>query len=300
MFRSLLVPVDLSPASARVIDRAALLPLAKGARLTLLHVVSKRLPSDARGRANQDAREGLVAAASRAASLLPRGATIRTLVKTGVAATEIGKQAQALGSELVVMGRGGGRGLSSIFLGSTAERVVRQGHLPVLVVRLAAQAGYRRPLLALDLDPIARELLETALRVIAPPRPRMSLVHAYDAPYHGSVYPSLTSKDAREYRDQFRQEAVQAIAALLAAARPHAAEAPSEALSWKSYIRYGSARAVIQEAVEKARADLLVIGTHAHSAVTQAFLGSVAGDVLREVPCDVLVVPPRRGGKRSS
>lgn len=300
MFRSLLVPVDLSPSSARVIERAALLPLAKGARLTLLHVVSKRLPSDARGRANKDAREALAAAAGRVARLLPRGVTIRSLVKIGVAATEISEQAQALGSELVVMGRGGSRGLSSIFLGSTAERVVRRGHLPVLVVRLAAQARYRGPLLALDLDPIARELLETALRVIPPPRPPMSLVHAYDAPYHGSVYPSLTSKEAREYRDQFRQEAVQAIAGLLEAARPQADEAPPEVLSWKSYIRYGSARSVIQETVEKARADLLVIGTHAHSAVAQAFLGSVAGDVLREVPCDVLVVPPRRERTRSS
>jgi len=31
--------------------------------------------------------------------------------------------------------------------------------------------------------------------------------------------------------------------------------------------------------------------------LAQIFLGTVAGDVLREVACDVLVVPPRRVGR---
>lgn len=30
-----------------------------------------------------------------------------------------------------------------------------------------------------------------------------------------------------------------------------------------------------------------------YGAVARVFLGTVAGDVLRDVPCDVLVVPPR-------
>ena len=37
-FHSLLVPIDLSPASDRVVGRVAQLPLAEGCRITLLHV----------------------------------------------------------------------------------------------------------------------------------------------------------------------------------------------------------------------------------------------------------------------
>ena len=59
MFRSLLVPLDLSPASARVVRRAGLLPLAPGAKLTLLHVVPRALPRAARLRAEADARKAL-------------------------------------------------------------------------------------------------------------------------------------------------------------------------------------------------------------------------------------------------
>jgi nucleotide-binding universal stress UspA family protein len=48
---------------------------------------------------------------------------------------------------------------------------------------------------------------------------------------------------------------------------------------------------VVERAVKKADSDLLVLGTHGYSGVAHAFLGTVAGDVLRAVACDVLVVP---------
>lgn len=47
-FHSLLVPVDLTAISDRVLGRVALLPLADGARVTLLHVVPEEFPVRAR------------------------------------------------------------------------------------------------------------------------------------------------------------------------------------------------------------------------------------------------------------
>lgn len=37
-----------------------------------------------------------------------------------------------------------------------------------------------------------------------------------------------------------------------------------------------------------------MLGTHGYSGVAHVLLGTVAGDVLREVACDVLVVPGLR------
>ena len=50
-FRTLLIAMDLTPISDRVVGRVALLPLAEGARLLLLHVVPKSLPIRAQRRA---------------------------------------------------------------------------------------------------------------------------------------------------------------------------------------------------------------------------------------------------------
>jgi nucleotide-binding universal stress UspA family protein len=78
------------------------------------------------------------------------------------------------------------------------------------------------------------------------------------------------------------------------ALKSHADDVPD----FQTVVRYGDARSVIKQEVKKVDADLLLLGTHGHSGVANMFLGTVAGDVLREVRCDVLVVPPRRPARR--
>jgi nucleotide-binding universal stress UspA family protein len=42
------------------------------------------------------------------------------------------------------------------------------------------------------------------------------------------------------------------------------------------------------------QSQILVLGTHGRTGVAHALLGTVAGDVFRDAPCDILVVPPRK------
>jgi nucleotide-binding universal stress UspA family protein len=300
MFRSLLIPIDLSPASDRVVGRVALLPLAEAARLTLLHVVPDSLPRGARRGAEADAKAALHAAAKNLARSLPKGIEMEVVVKVGTPALEIAKCAATNRVELIVMGRGGGRALRDMFLGSTAERVVRRARLPVLVVRLPPRGPYRRAALALDLDQAARGVLELLLRVIPPPRPSVEVIHAYDVPFQGMIYPSLPEDAVGEYREQHRRTALREIGKLLARSLAHAKVAPRDAPSWRTHVRHGSPRTVIEKAVKNGAADLLVLGTHGRSGVAHLFLGTVAGDVLRDVACDVLVVPPRGGASETA
>ncbi len=279
-----------------ILARAALLPLARNAQLTLLHVVPRLLLREARLQAESDAKEALELATRNLAPKLPESAKVVPRVVVGVAAAEITRHARSHKAELIVMGRGGGRALRDIFLGSTAERVIRKSRLPVLAVRLRPHGTYRRPLLALDTDQAARDVLAMALRVLPPPRPQIGLVHAYDAPYHGLVYPSLSPEQGQEYRQYYRQKALHDIARAIATALTEVKASPDDGLSWKSHVRHGSPRTVIPDAVAKLRTDLLMLGSHGRAGIAHALLGTVAGDVLREVPCDVLVVPPRRQG----
>lgn len=293
MFRSLLIATDLAPGSERLTGRAALLPLAQDARLTLLHVVPRSLPARARERAKRDAEKAIRAEAKSLARALPGQVQLKSLVKLGVAADEIAKRAAAVKAELIVMGRGSSRALRDLFIGSTAERVIRQARFPVLVVRLPPRSRYQRPALALDVDPAAHELLQLLLRVVSEPRPRVTVIHAFDVPYQGLVYSSLSQEEVEEYREHHQRRVARDLARLLDGALAEAQVSPLAAPSWKTHIRNGPARSVIEKAVKKANTDLLVLGTHGYSGVAHALLGSVAGDVLREVRCDVLVVPPR-------
>ncbi|HEX8698712.1 MAG TPA: universal stress protein [Myxococcaceae bacterium] len=290
----MLIPVDLSAAMEPVLARAALLPLARKARLTLLHVVPNLLSREARRRAESDAEQALELAVSRLVPRLPAGVRVVPRVTVGAPAAEIARLARLRKAELIVMGRGGGSTIRDLFLGSTAERVIRAGQLPVLVVRLRPHGAYQRPLLALDMDEAAPDVLPLALRVLPSPRPLAGLVHAYDVPYHGLIYPSLAPEQDQEHRHHYQHKALHDLTRLVATALAEEKAAPDE-FSWKAHLHHGSPRTVIPKVVAKTRADLLVLGTRGHTGAAHVLLGTVAGDVLREVPCDVLVVPPAPG-----
>ena len=294
----MLVPIDLSPASDRVVGRVAQLPLAEGCRITLLHVISMDLPVRDRKRAEVAARKVLRAEAQELGRQLPRGVALQSVVAQGAAATEIARYATSVKAELVVMGRYGGSVLRDVFLGSTAERVIRRGQLPVLAVRLRARTPYRHPALALDIDQAANESVAMLLRIIPPKRPPVTVIHAFDVPHYGMLNPGMSTDDAEEYNDEYREKALHEIAALLRKALLRSKAGPDDAPIWKAHIRYGTPRLVIERTVRRTDTDLLVLGTRGRSGAAYLFLGTVAGDVLRNVACDVLVVPPRRQPSR--
>jgi nucleotide-binding universal stress UspA family protein len=291
MFRSLLLAVDLSKHSDGVLQRAARLHLSDGARLALLHVVPKLLRPASRLRAEMDAKEALSRLAKQLSRELPKSARVECMVKVGAPATEISRQARSGRAQLILIGRGSGRALRDALLGSTAERVVRSTGLPVLLVRVPPRSDYRRPVLAIDLDQAADDVVSMMLRLIPEPRPPVVLVHAYDVPFVGLFYPSLTPQEAQRYSDHHRMLALEQIARVQSA---HGKE-----VSWKLHLRKGSARTVIGRALTETRADLLALGTHGYSGIAHVMLGTVAGDVLRAARCDVLVVPPARRRGRS-
>lgn len=286
MLRSVLVATDFSPTSERAAARATLLSVADAAQILLLHVVPKRLPQKVARRCANDAGRMLARMAATLSRKFAGRVVVRSVVKRGAAATEIARHARAVKAELIVMGRGRRRPLRDAVLGSTAERVIRRGQLPVLAVRLAARARYRRPLFALDFDDAASDAVASMSRVIPSPRPEISLLHVYEVPFGGATYSGFSAEDTRGWSHDHRRMAIERIESFLSGLK-------NEELRWNSHVTEGSPRMVIEATALKIKADLLVLGTHGYSGVAHAFLGTVAGDVLRRVPCDVLAVPPR-------
>lgn len=291
-FRSLLVPVDLSPLSDRVIGRSIMLPIAAGGTVTLLHVVPENLPLGARRLAVKEARTALVAEALHAAKALRRDVSVEHTVSVGVPAAEIARTAAQVKADLIVTGRGIGRPLRDSFLGSTAERVIRQGPTPVLVVRLPARPPYRRPALGLALDQAAEAVVAMVLRVLPSPRPRVTIIHGHDRPYLRMAYAQLSEDEIAQAEQEYRRGAVPQLAQIVGHALHAAKRPPDDGAGFKTHVRHGDPRTVIKAAVKKLDADLLVLGTRGHSGLAHVFLGTVAGEILRDVRCDVLVVPP--------
>jgi|CXWL01.1.fsa_nt_gi nucleotide-binding universal stress UspA family protein len=142
--RRVLVPVDFSPASRAALAAAAELARRHGAELDLLHVIERPpMPeiyelADPLASAMPAVEERVSAALGELAASLAPGVPVRVQVAYGRAAAEIEAWAAERAVDLVVIANRGLSLLARLWLGTTAEEVVRHCSVPVLVVRAVA------------------------------------------------------------------------------------------------------------------------------------------------------------------
>ena len=139
--RSILVPIDFSAPAEKALDYAVGLANQFGAKLTLLNVVEPVATPDFASYPLMMENDKVVANAKKHLEQLCTKAHIdearveKTLVRNGVPYREITDAARTLKADLIVISTHGYSGLAHVFMGSTAERVVRHAECPVLVVR---------------------------------------------------------------------------------------------------------------------------------------------------------------------
>jgi len=144
-FATILAATDFSAASEQAVTYAASLALEFGATLHLLHVVPDPILAAAWSEAYAYDLDKLGERLRRDAErqLAERAARIEGIVVTrdaliGRPASTITAIAADRDVDLIVMGTHGRSGVSHLFMGSVAERVVRTAPCPVLTVREGA------------------------------------------------------------------------------------------------------------------------------------------------------------------
>ena len=142
--RTIMVPLDLTTDSDAIVSWAIEWAQLKQARLIFLHVLAPvhtyaspvfvdpggygELYAQARKLAEERLSEHVSAARK-------CGVEATGHVRVGHAGDEILAMARDLGTGLIVVGTHGRTGLAHVFLGSTAEKVVRLAQCPVFVVK---------------------------------------------------------------------------------------------------------------------------------------------------------------------
>src|SRR5262245_34088727 len=142
--RRLLHPSDFPPASRGAFTKAVDLARDNKAELILLHVRSLPFPMIADGYISPQTYDEMERASRGAADkqmqklvaeAKKRGVRVRGLVGEGVAHEQILRAARSQKADMIVMGTHGRTGMSKLFLGSVAGRVVSAAPVPVLTVR---------------------------------------------------------------------------------------------------------------------------------------------------------------------
>lgn len=143
-YQNILVPVDGSETSYAAVAQAAELAKAFGGKITVVQVlaldpyiaaeyISATQTNDLIERALTSVLKTLEEAAAKFSDL---GIPVEAKLLEGqVVHREIIREAETSKADLIVIGSHGRTGLKRLFLGSVAQSVLGEAHIPVLVVR---------------------------------------------------------------------------------------------------------------------------------------------------------------------
>lgn len=289
--QKILVCSELGRASEKALRRAAMLCTATGASAEVLHVIAHPIEDTigSFGLDNQLWHEGLRLAAMAALEKQVQRYWPQTLerprlvLREGPISQSICNFAEENNFDLVICGARSSSPWKKYFVGTTATRIVRTLTIPVLVVRRAADAAYIRVLLPVDFSAYSVRALEQTATLM--PSARITLMHAYEAPFEGKMaFSGVDDRAIAHYVRKTREEAGRHLRSLA-----QASELKQSRFSF--LLQHGHAYREIAQAQHLGEFDCVSIGKHGRGFITQLLIGSTTEHVLLESSTDVLVIP---------
>ncbi len=275
MITRIMVPTDGSEESNKAVGIAEQIARAHNAEVLLVRVIepidwqfaASEVPIDPKTyddlvRAIED--EAVAGLARLQTSLAEHGIRARSITPRGLAASELLDCEKVEHPDLVVMATHGRSGLARFALGSIADRLVREGITPVLLVRrsMPVDEELESAVVMLDGSGVAEQALPIVDELAGKPLRSVTL------------FRSVSDPDDREPAKTY----LHAVGTRLA--RPEC--------SINEVVDVGDARDTIQRVARER--DLVILATHGRGGFDRLRHGSVAEAVVREVTNPVLLV----------
>lgn len=279
----ILAATDLSARAEKAIARAVQLADEHRATLTILHVLPDALGDEASKR--QIVLQVEESLHRKVIKLSPhREKTVSIQVATGRASVEIIRRAREKAVDIILVGAHGEQFINKLLFGRTAERIVRRGDRPVLVVKRRVRGPYRTVLVPTDFSDQSGQALELAMRVA--PSAKYLVLHAYQGIEQQLWRSDFPKRDILRYRREAAKKSREQLKHFI-----H--QRGLDNRLFVRLVRYGRAPQVISSVARRLRPDLVAVGSAGRTGLPYVLLGSVAEHVLREVSCDVLVARSR-------
>lgn len=292
----ILYATDGSEGARRAGEALCRLPLGPDTRVSVLHVLTRYVPTNAHLpkdvvaalRADEDARAaGILQEAL--AGLADTGWQVAARTVEGHPAESIVAVAGEEASDLIVTGALGLTGWRRVLLGSISMAVAKHAPCPVWVVKRPLKEGALDVLVATDGSEHARHAIRTLCGIPMPPGSVAHLICAVpsvneqlhltgsplDPPVMEPVYEA--GRFLREHAEGVLKEDAAALSEVFSEVRP--------------FVEEGEIRRAVLRAAEAVEADLIVLGSKGLSGIREFVLGSVSHRVLRYAKASVLIVP---------
>jgi nucleotide-binding universal stress UspA family protein len=271
---SCLVATDLSPRSDRALVRAFRIAARGGGNVVVLHVVEEDYPQKVAATLRDEVESEL----HTQITAMPESKGVHWTIKVerGHDYERIASVARRQSIDLLVLGGRRESKLADLFLASTAQRVVRQSAVPVLVAKSPYRGPYGTALAAVDPSEHSREGIGFALRAF--PELLVTAFHAVEGGWALSQSP-----DAPPPHERLSAEESARIEAPLR-------QVPgfTERCTFSAY--RGGARDVLNGLVLSHRPDLVICGQS--KSARSFFLGEdLPGFAMQSIDRDLLIMP---------
>lgn len=283
--KTIIAAIALENGEQQVARRAIRLAVDHGAKLVLAHAIESlpesnpKLPSPADEEAIANVLEvEAIASLKQMAESAAVQAEIE--VECGKADQFIERLIRDHAADLLVIGPGKPQNRREKIFGSTADRVVRAGLCPIVVVKRVTDDPYQRVIAAIDFSPMSFAAAQAATQIA--PSAKIELIHAFEIPLTFEQAMLKVGTSQAEL-DRYRQAKAQSAYVELHSIRADLA------VAGKIRVVRGDPTTALVRLARSGKADLVALGIQGKNAISQLILGSVARRVLAASSCDVLL-----------
>ena len=280
--KRIMVGIDIFAESSNVLKRAFKMAKQNKAELFIVHAVqtpwfsvpsyfgSKELTVDTKGITKKI--EKKIKAVNKDTKV-----PYTILVKEGAADDILRYESKLVNADLIIIGANTKK--KKKVLGTTAEKIAHQSHLPVLIVKNSAKDPYQNIVAPTDFQAQSKQSILFVQNIF--PKAKINVVNSseviyVDGPYtvvgpgfvqYNEVAKACAEKDLKDFKKELSLKKGEII--------------DGKANSKKALLKY----------IDKGSYDLVVVGSRGTTGF-KALLGSVASSILRETSSDVLVYVP--------
>ncbi len=284
--KRIVVGIDIFEKSNNVIKRALVVAKENKAELFIVHAVQTpwlSIPSYFGGKEIAVDVKGIKKRIDKKMKILNRDANVpyAIVVKEGNADDILLYESKLLKADMLMLGNGKGK---KNILGTTAEKVAHQSHLPVLIVKNSVKDPYQNILAPTDFQEQSKQSILFAKNIFT--EAKIKVVHTYETFYIADIYTAdsytVESLDLEQYTKAIKDSAQNDLKKFInELSIKKGGIINGESDSKESLLKY----------INKGSYDLVVVGSRGTTGF-KALLGSVTSSILREANTDVLVYVP--------
>jgi nucleotide-binding universal stress UspA family protein len=275
--KSILVPTDFSECSASAYSYAVMLAEKTKATIYLLHVLDVPFPSqsvngsEASTRLDTHFMMELMKLTKARMSKVRNGKVFKNLnvqevIEVGSISDKVLNAVKKYKADMIIMGTHGVNGFQEKFIGTNAEKVVRNAEIPVLSVKHNVKNPKLETIvLATDFSKEAEQVLPVVSNIADLLKARLILTKV--------VTPNRfeTTSETNQQLEKFRNK--------------------NKLYNYSTGVYYADSKEEgIRNAAEAADADVIALGTHGRHGLAHFFRGSIAEDVVSHASLPVLTM----------